>query len=277
MTKTTTTTLLFASLLSLAACGPPVDTGGGGGSTGGAPTGGGGSGGEACACDCEPTAPSTHPLAFCEDAAHDGSPCCRDDGAIGECSQGACTIAIPWDGSPYLGVGFDGSPCSAQGAYYLSPDETPALLSLAIVVPVNGFVTGATVVHVVRDAADVCDASARTVLVSEPVPAGAPFSPPVRETLTFSLSDLSTAPPYALPGAQVASAVQVTRDLADVMAVHAGDVVHLATVRDVTDVCPLECDAPSGSVTYLCSDVGAWKGCAPREMTAVAWLNFAPE
>lgn len=191
MTKTTAH--LLASLLSLAACGPPVDTGGGGGA--------GGSGGAACACDCEPTAPSTHPIAYCEDPAHDALPCCRDDGAIGECSQGACTIAIPWDGSPYLGVGYDGSPCSAQGAYYLSPDETPALLSLAIVVPVNGFITGATVVHV----------------------------------------------------------------------------VHLATVRDAADVCPLECDAPSSSVTYLCADVDAWKGCAPRLMTAVAWLNFAPE
>ncbi len=50
----------------------------------------------------------------------------------------------------------------------------------------------------------------------------------------------------------------MTRNLADVMAVHAGDVVHLATVRDATDVCPLECDAPSGSVTFLCSDVDAW-------------------
>ena len=274
MTKTTTH--LLASLLSLAACGPPVDTGGAAGAGGSAPTGGAGGSGGACACDCEPTAPSTHPLAYCEDPAHDGLPCCLLDG--GRCSGGACTVAPPWDGSPFLGVGYDGSPCTAQGAYYLSPDETPALLSLAIVVPVNGFITGATVVHVVRDAADVCDVSARSVLVSEPVPAGAPLSPPVHEALGFSLSDVNDAADYALPEAQVASAVQVTRALSDVMAVHAGDVVHLATVRDATDVCPLECDAPSApSVTYLCSDVDAWQGCAPRAMTAVAWLDFAPE
>lgn len=271
--------LVFAALL-LAACGGESSGTSSGGEGGGAPTGGGGeggAGGAACACDCEPTAPSTHPIVYCEDPAHDGDACCRDDGAIGACSQGACATSIPWDGSPYLGVGFDGSPCSAQGAYYLSPDETPRLLSLAIVVPVDGFITGATVVHVVRDAADVCDVSARSVLVSEPVPAGAPFSPPVREALAFSLSDLSTAAAYVLPDAQVASAVQVTRDLAAVMQVHAGDVVHLATVRDATDVCPLECDAPSSSVTYLCTDVDAWQGCAPRETTAVAWLDFAPE
>jgi hypothetical protein len=271
--------LVFAALL-LAACSGESSGTSSGGAGGSAPTGGGGeggTGGAACACDCEPTAPSTHPIAYCEDPAHDGDACCLLDGEIGTCSQGACTTAIPWDGSPYLGVGYDGSPCSAQGAYYLSPDETPRLLSLAIVVPADGFITGATVVHVVADAADVCDMSARTVLVSKPVPAGAPFSPPVHEALVFSLSELSNAQPYALPDAQVASAVQVTRPLADVMQVHAGDVVHLATVRDATDVCPLECDAPSGSVTYLCTDVDEWKGCAPRAMTAVAWLDFAPE
>jgi len=271
--------LVFAALL-LAACSGGSSGLSSGGDGGGAPVGGGGAGGiggAACTCDCEPTAPSTHPIAYCEDPAHDGDACCLLAGEIGACSQGACATAIPWDGSPYLGVGYDGSPCSAQGAYYLSPDETPRLLSLAIVVPVDGFITGATAVHIVADAADVCDVSARAVLVSEPVPAGAPFSPPVHEALVFSLSDLSNAQPYALPDAQVASAVQVTRPLADVMAVHAGDVVHLATVRDVTDVCPLECDVPSGSVTYLCADVDGWKGCAPRELTAVAWLDFAPE
>ena len=80
----------------LMGCGGAVSRGGEGGEGGsdaapaGGDGGGGGTGG-ACACDCEPTAPSTHPIAYCEDPAHDGLACCQVDGGV--CTGRACQPA----------------------------------------------------------------------------------------------------------------------------------------------------------------------------------------
>lgn len=80
-----TTVLLF--LACLMGCGGTASTGGEGGSGGG----GSGAGGGACVCDCEPYTPSTHPIAYCEDPAHDGLACCQVDGGV--CTGRACQPA----------------------------------------------------------------------------------------------------------------------------------------------------------------------------------------
>lgn len=84
---------MFAIVACLLGCGGVVSSGGEGGEGGSdvAPAGGDGGRGGAPACDCEPTAPSTHPLAYCEDPAHDGLTCCLVDG--GRCTGGECLPA----------------------------------------------------------------------------------------------------------------------------------------------------------------------------------------
>ena len=86
---------MFALVACLMGCGGAVSSGGEGGSDA-APAGGDGGGGSggtggACVCDCEPTAPSTHPIAYCEDPAHDGLACCQVDGGV--CTGRACQPA----------------------------------------------------------------------------------------------------------------------------------------------------------------------------------------
>lgn len=83
---------MFALVACLMGCGGAVSSGGEGGSDA-APAGGDGGGGTggACECDCEPYTPSTHPIAYCEDPAHDGLACCQVDGGV--CAGRACQPA----------------------------------------------------------------------------------------------------------------------------------------------------------------------------------------
>ena len=76
----------------LMGCGGTVSSGGEGGSDA-APAGGDGGGGTGgtCVCDCEPYTPSTHPLAYCEDPAHDGLACCQVDSGV--CTGRVCQPA----------------------------------------------------------------------------------------------------------------------------------------------------------------------------------------
>jgi hypothetical protein len=200
------------------------------------------------------------------------------------------TTSIPWDGSPYLGFGYDGAPCDAQHAMTerVRSGDTPVITSLPIVAPVHGFITRVTVVHAIESVLGACGTGERTVLVSQPVKGAVPSSPPVHETIAWSSADVLGAPAYNLPGEQRSESVALGRDLADALEVQAGDVVHIGSLLDSEPICVLASstmldgeEPPQGHA--FCAQGDTWGGCAPMPFLGatswiayVGWVDFAP-
>lgn len=222
-----------------------------------------------------------------------------DGGGAGQGGGGAATTdthgaggaePTPWDGSPYLGFGYDGAPCSAQDAF-AERDAGPgsSLASSPILVPVNGFVTRVTVAHVVQSALGTCSAVARRVLLSEPTSGSVPVSPGVREEQSWSATEVAEAPLYPMPEADKSRAVQLGRDLSEPMYVKAGQYLHVASVLDDSAICALGCgklldgtEPPKGHAH--CTVAETWEGCGPMpdpgassHVAYVAWVDFAAE
>ena len=189
---------------------------------------------------------------------------------------------IPWDGAPYLGWGYNGSPCAAGDTYVIDwHDNTPSLAVYAVHVPVEGFITRATVVQTVSVVGTACTASARQVLISDPVDDAVPMSPGVREAFDWNSEEIYESPLYPSQGSNGSTTHEMGRDLTSPMPVHPGQWVYVASVLAGPEACAVGCDAaadgsplPEGS--FLCTVANDWTGCGPLDRMALpGWVDFA--
>jgi hypothetical protein len=240
-------------------------------------------------------------LAGCGDATNTGTGGTDAGGSGGDGMAGSgggttsttSTTSIPWDGSPYLGFGFDGAPCDKTNAFQerVRSGDIPAMASAPIHVPVDGFITRVTVVHAIQSATGSCDVVGRRVLISEPVADAVPSSPPVYEQHEWLSADVAAAPVYELPGQSVKSlskTVELGRDLLEPLEVHAGDYVHIGSLLDSESICVLASGttldgAPPPEGHAYCVEGETWSSCAELPypgsdfwIAYVGWVDFAP-
>lgn len=197
---------------------------------------------------------------------------------------------VPWDGSPYLGFGYDGSPCDAQQAFAERDTEAPAsLASSPMRAPVNGFITRITVVHAIQSVLGTCSSGERRVLLSVPTDGSVPVSPAVHEEQVWTQDDVESAPKYKVPYEETSRSVELGRDLVNPVYVQAGEYVHLASVLDEPGICAFSCGAmlddtelPTGHAH--CTVAEEWIGCGPMPdpgatnyLAFVGWVDFAAE